>query len=58
MDNGLRLLGGDDEQMLAFGDFSGDFVVGGGNLFEHRGPVGLGVRPSQLYAPLWFPFCG
>ena len=56
MDNWLRTFGGDDEEIFAPGDLTGDLVVGGGDLIEHRGPVGTGVRPGQLYAPLRLPF--
>ena len=45
------------EQMLSLTDFTGHFLIGVSNLLEHGCPVGTCVRPSQLHAPLWLPFC-
>ena len=52
---GLRM---DDEQRFARRYGIRHLDVGLGYLVQHRLPVGISVRPGELYKSLWFPFGG
>ena len=54
---GQNFLGGDNQQILALTDFASYFFVNGSNFRQNGGPVGIFVRPRQLYATLVFPLC-
>lgn len=49
-------IGCDNEQRFSFRNLSGDVGKALFYLIEHFSPVGIGVRPSELYARLRIPF--
>ena len=47
----------DDEHWFIALDGFSHLAVGLGDVVKHGRPVSISVRPGQLYAALWLPFC-
>jgi hypothetical protein len=54
---GDEVVGGDDDEVFALEDFTGDGFVNGGDFGQDGCPVGVFVGPRELNVTLMFPLC-